>query len=35
MHATYWSETLNGKEHMINLGVEGRVILKCNINESN
>jgi len=29
MHTKFWSENLKGKNHLEDLDVEGRIILKC------
>jgi hypothetical protein len=29
----FWSEISNGKGHLENLGIDGRRILKCSVNE--
>jgi hypothetical protein len=34
MHETFSSENLKGREHLGYLGVNGRIILKCNLKET-
>jgi len=29
MHTKFWSDDLKGKEHMQDLGTEGKIILQC------
>jgi len=33
MHTKFWSENLNGRDHIAYLGVDGKIILDCIIGE--